>query len=387
MRLALYHPSDGYYATRVPGHGSDYRTSPSISPWFGRFVARQLESMWEALGAPDPFWVVEVGAGLGDLAAAAMESPGPLSDALHWRFVERFERVRSWQRRRLGSAAAVAAWSTALGEPPGVVGCVLANEVLDNFPVHVLEVTAGGVQELYVDLDGAHLVERLGPLSTPSLAAPARQAASQLGEGARFELCPELGVWSCQASRALQRGYLLLFDYGDVEPDIWLEHPRGTIVTHGPADTGPSPLDEPGRKDITAEVNFSAVLGAVEAAGFSPEPLVSQRTWLLSLGLAQVAEEIEVAGFQAALEGWLEQAEVLQGELGLLLELGAFGGLGDLLVVRAAKGAPALVAGRQGDEEGSGTLPQVPINALVAEEDDPVAEGPGLDEPEVDPGV
>ncbi|HEY2666282.1 MAG TPA: SAM-dependent methyltransferase [Actinomycetota bacterium] len=118
MRLALYHPSDGYYATRVPGHGSDYRTSPSIGPWFGRIVARQLEAMWEALGTPDPFWVVEVGAGRGDLAAGAMEAAGPMSDALHWRFVERFERVRSWQRRRLGTAATSAEWAPALGEPP-----------------------------------------------------------------------------------------------------------------------------------------------------------------------------------------------------------------------------------------------------------------------------
>jgi SAM-dependent MidA family methyltransferase len=343
MRLALYHPSDGYYATRVPGHGSDYRTSPSISPWFGRLVARQLEAMWQALGAPDPFWVVEVGAGRGDLAAGAIEAAGPMSDALHWRFVERFERVRSWQGRRLGSAASVAAWSAALADPPGSVGCVLANEVLDNFPVHVLEVTAGDcVREIYVDVEEAHLVERLGPLSTPALAEPARQVAAHLGEGARFELCPELELWCRQASRALERGYLLLLDYGDVEPGIWLDHPRGTLATHGPAELGPSPLEEPGRKDITANVNFSAVLRAVEVAGFCPGPLLSQRTWLLSLGLAQVAEEIETAGFLAALEGWMEQAEVLQGELGLLLELGAFGGLGDVLVLRAAKGAPAL---------------------------------------------
>ena len=93
-------------------------------------------------------------------------------------------------------------------------------------------------------------------------------------------------------------------------------------------------------------LNFSAVLQAVEAAGFFPEPLVSQRTWLLSLGLAQVADEVEAAGFLAALEGWLEQAEVLQGELGLLMELGAVGGLGDLVVLRAAKGAPALAGPR-----------------------------------------
>ena len=114
------------------------------------------------------------------------------------------------------------------------------------------------------------------------------------------------------------------------------------VLGHGPADVGPSPLEDPGRKDITANVNFSAALRAVDAAGFCPYPLVTQRTWLLSLGLAQIADEIDAAGFQAALEGWLEQAEVLQGELGLLLELGAVGGLGDLLVLRAAKGAPAL---------------------------------------------
>jgi SAM-dependent MidA family methyltransferase len=343
MRLALYHPSDGYYATRVPGHGSDYRTSPSITPWFGRLVARQLETMWEALGAPDQFWVLEVGAGLGDLAAGAMEAAGPMSDALHWRFVERFDRVRSWQRRRLGAAATSAEWAPRLGEPPVAAGCVLANEVLDNFPVHALEVTDGDrVREIYVDMDGNHLVERLGPLSTPALAGPAREAASHLDEGARFELCPELEVWCCQAARALERGYLLLVDYGDVQPEIWLDNPRGTLVTHGPAHVGPSPLDDPGSKDITAKVNFSAVLQAVEAAGFCPEPLVSQRSWLLSIGLAQVADEIEAAGFLAALEGWLEQAEVLQGELGLLMELGAVGGLGDLLVLRATKEAPAL---------------------------------------------
>jgi len=88
MRLALYHPTDRYYATRVPGHGADYRTSPSISPWFGRLIGRVLRRMWDDLGRPDPFWVIEVGAGLGDLAAGATEAAGPMAGALRWRFVE-----------------------------------------------------------------------------------------------------------------------------------------------------------------------------------------------------------------------------------------------------------------------------------------------------------
>ncbi|MGH2770608.1 MAG: class I SAM-dependent methyltransferase, partial [Actinomycetota bacterium] len=59
MRLTLYHPAHGYYARRVPGPTSDFSTSPSISPWFGRLLARHLEHMWVALGRPNPFTVVE----------------------------------------------------------------------------------------------------------------------------------------------------------------------------------------------------------------------------------------------------------------------------------------------------------------------------------------
>src|SRR5437660_9137964 len=209
MRLALYHPTDGYYATRVPGHGADYRTSPSISPWFGRLVGRALRHMWEDLGRPDPFRVIEVGAGLGDLAAGAMEAAGPMAGALRWRFVELFDRVAGWQRRRLGSAAALAEWTPELGGAAPVCGCILANEVLDAFPVHVLEVAGDGdAREVCVGLDGDRFVEVLGPLSTASLDAASRRAAACLQVGSRFEVCLELDGWFARASRALERGYL-----------------------------------------------------------------------------------------------------------------------------------------------------------------------------------
>ncbi|MDQ4104595.1 MAG: SAM-dependent methyltransferase [Actinomycetota bacterium] len=340
MQAALYHPSDGYYATRVPGHGSHYRTSPSLTPWFGRLVAREFRRMWQAIGEPDPFWVVEVGAGQGDLAADAMEETDAMGVPLRWRFIERFDRVRDWQRRRLGPAAGSAEWLTDLAGPP-VAGCVLANEVLDNFPVHVLEVAeAGRVQEIYVDVDGDSFVERLGALSDVTLAEPAREAAAHLAPGARFEISSGVEAWCRNASQALTRGYLLLIDYGGLEPDIWLEHPRGTVATYRREDATPSPLDEPGSKDITADVNFSAVARAAQSAGFRPEPVITQSSWLLSLGIARVAEELETAGFMAALEGLVEEATVLQDELGRLIQLGDAGGLGNLLVLRAAKDAP-----------------------------------------------
>lgn len=340
MQAALYHPSDGHYAARVPGHGCHYRTSPSLTSWFGRLIAREFRRMWQALGGPDPFWVVEVGGGRGDLAADAIAEAGSMGVPLRWRFIERFDRVRDWQRRRLGSAAGLAEWSADLSGPP-VDGCVLAHEVLDNFPVHVLEVAdAGSVQEVYVDIDDEGFVERLGALSDLTLAEPARGAAAHLAPGARFEISSGVDAWCRAASRALTCGYLLLIDYGGVEPDIWLEHPHGTVATYGRGDAASSPLDEPGSKDITADVNFSAVARAAQRAGFRPEPVITQSSWLLTLGIAQVAEELETAGFMAALEGLVGEATVLQGELDQLMKLGDAEGLGSLLVLRGAKDAP-----------------------------------------------
>jgi len=275
-----------------------------------------------------------------------MEEPGWLKGALRWRFIERFGRVQELQRKRLGTAAELAQWAPALDESPPVVGCVLANEVLDNFPFHRLQLDRHGeVREVYVDLEGECLVERLGPLSAGELVDTARQAAPRLQEGDRFEVCLELEGWCRQASQALERGYLLIVDYGDVEPDIWLQGRAGSLKTYGPGGMGQDPLREPGRQDITADVNLSALARAVEAAGFQPQPLTTQRAWLLSLGLGRVAEELDLAGFAAALEGWQEQAVVIQGELNLVLKLVAEGGLGDLLVFRAGKAAPPLPAG------------------------------------------
>ncbi|MEA2590770.1 MAG: hypothetical protein QOD62_601, partial [Actinomycetota bacterium] len=210
MRLALYHPQGGYYATRVPGSGGDYGTSPSLTPWFGRLVARELNGMWEAMGRPDRFTVVEVGAGRADLAAGVLACAGDLGDfgaSLRWRFVEHFEKISQLQRRRLGAQAASAEWSQQLGpdshDQVGC-GCVIAHEVLDNFPVHVLEVTeSGDVCEGYVAAERGRLVEHLGPLSDLALVTAAQAAASRLSPGHRLEVSVDVEGWMREAAAAV----------------------------------------------------------------------------------------------------------------------------------------------------------------------------------------
>jgi SAM-dependent MidA family methyltransferase len=346
MRLALYHPRHGYYATRVPGEGGHYGTSPSVSPWFGRLVMRELQAMWRALGCPEEFTVIEVGPGRGDLAAAALGAAGPLGPALRWRFVERFASVAEIQRRRLGAAAARVEWSPHLGVPPAAAGCVIAHEVLDNFPVHLLETGAGAtaVQEVYVTVAGSGLAERLGPLSDPALLD---QATVPSAPGRRFEVCSDLDAFARDAAGALGRGYLLVIDYGDREEALWASNPRGTVVTYGPEGFGSDPLRDPGARDITADVNFSAVARATERAGFQPQQFVTQRDWLLGLGLADEAAALERAADAAWAEDRREAALAIEEQLGLLRTLTAHMGLGDIMVFRAAKQAPELAPGEQ----------------------------------------
>ncbi len=336
MRLALYHPTYGYYAHRVPGPNSDFRTSPSTSPWFGRLLARHLERMWRALGQPNPFTVVEVGAGGADLASAALEAASPpLASALRWRLVEPFEEIERRQRQRL--TAVSAQWARSLTIEPPVTGCILANEVLDNLPVHLLEVAGGRAREIYVGVQGGRFVERPGPLSEPSLSAPARRAGVHLHDGDRFEVCLELDTWCTQASVALERGYVLVIDYGDMEPSLWLRRPAGSLTTYRDGRIGIDALRDAGLADITSHVNFSALERAARRAGFQPQALMTQGDWLRWLGLDQVIESLRQDQWEAQRRERHDQALAFLADRGRAAALGASGGLGDFLVFLAAK--------------------------------------------------
>ena|SRR5947209_8722731 len=124
-----------------------------------------------------------------------------------------------------------------------------------------------------------------------------------LEAGNRFEVCPGFGAWFREAAATIVRRYLLLVDYGDLEPDIWVRTPGGTLASPGPQDLGPSPLEAPGRKDLTARVNFSDALRAARAAEFSPSALLTQAAWLRSLGLEEVADELDLARIKLPRQG------------------------------------------------------------------------------------
>lgn len=338
MELALYDPERGFYTDPARGPGADYETSPALTPAFGSLVSRQLETMWRALYEPEKFTVLEAGGGRGDLAAAVFDSSPELP--LEWIFVERSSRVRTSQERRFGKSSQVA-WQSSLDDGPAVVGVVLANEVLDNFPVHLCEVSPDGVCEVLIDSREDQFIEVLRPPSSPSLAAEMQEPAGHLVIGDRFELGLGLRAWCDEASAALRQGYLLVIDYGDTSPAIWTGRPSGTLVSYRNEQLTTDVLEDPGHADITAHVNFSRLVTGTKSAGFRDATLVTQAEWLESLGLGALVSSLKDAEKQAVAEERHSDAVSLMAERGRLHLLSSTPGLGDLKVLRAAKNAPA----------------------------------------------
>lgn len=295
MEIALYDPAHGYYAgaAQRSGRAGDFFTSVDVGPLFGELIAVQLEEMWRLLGC-GAFDLVEAGAGNGRLTndildAAARDFPGFYA-SIAVTLVERSEAACAAQRATLGAHAPRLAASRA-GLPPRIEGALIANELLDAFPVHVVITTGDRLQEIYVgERDGA-LVEVDGDLSEA-----ARAELSALGTplpaGVRAELCPGARAWMARAGAALTRGFLLLIDYGHDARELHSHaHASGTLVAYRSHTAGAIGwLDRPGSSDLTAHVNLTAVRQAAADAGLDVLGIVDQTYFLIALGLAERLE-------------------------------------------------------------------------------------------------
>ncbi|MDQ4148654.1 MAG: SAM-dependent methyltransferase, partial [Actinomycetota bacterium] len=302
MSMALYGPG-GYYTTRVPGE-FDYDTAPSGSEWFGKLAAVQIEGFWELLGRPDDFRIVEIGPGRGDLAAAAAGAlKAPLREAVTWHLVEPLPYIEMLQRHRLSEAQARFEWMSNLRGLESSTGVLLANEVLDNFAFRVFEVTEEGVEEIGVGIRKSRpeLEEVRLELEEP-YPEEVLLALDHVEPGDRFEV-REFDNFCNDAAHVLDAGFLLVIDYGDVEPDIWVRRPMGTVVTYSGARLAFDPLEGIGMRDITAHVNFSSLERSARRAGMKPTPLRTQREWLASLGLNEAVTALRDEARSAADRG------------------------------------------------------------------------------------
>ena len=312
MEHALYHPEFGYYTRPTDAAGEDrigwdgdYYTSFDVHPILAQALARQVRQIDEQLGAPDPFTVVEMGPGKGLLARdffAACEKDSPtLFARLRYVLIERSPAMIAEQRRVLAPWLVFdnVSWLNSLSEltTDSLTGVVLSNELVDAFPVHRIRIAQGEPREVYVDEAGGRFVERLGPLSTPDLSAYLRRLAAMnitLPEGYTTEINLEAMAWMREVARVLGRGMALTIDYGHTAQDRYgPERSRGTLLCYWKQLTSEDPLTRVGLQDLTAHVDFTALVAVGEEAGLHLTGFTNQMSFLMSLGVEQALERLE----------------------------------------------------------------------------------------------
>ena len=310
MDLALYHPEQGYYSSprEKIGREGDFYTSPSIHPIFGHLIARQLHQMAEILGYPSPFSIVEMGAGKGMVCSDILNYyrhhlPGFYDDILYI-LAEKSPSFEERQRTFLAEFAAdgKVKWvspDVLLGGERFYVGCLLSNELIDSFPVHLVQQKGGQLCEVYVGDQDYGLAEILGPPSSPWLGAYLQDYGLPFQEGQRGEVNLKALEWVEAVSRGLQRGFVLTIDYGYEAQELY--HPsrrQGTLLCYFRHTISTNPYQRIGYQDITSHVNFSALVRKGEAVGLQKVGCTEQYKFLAALGLLEDLEKIEKSSDQ-----------------------------------------------------------------------------------------
>ena len=221
--------------------------------------------------------MVEPGSGNGqlsrDILAAARGLPEAFSHSLIYLCLDRHPLPPP--PGQPAAAAAIAASGLPLR---GLRGCILSNELLDAFPVHQVRLVDGRLREVFVTLEPANapgespLALSLDDPSTPALAARLEELEITLAEGQTAEICLGLESWSAAAASALDQGFVLTIDYGRTADELYSPQlrPRGALVTYYRHTQTDAPLRRIGQQDITAQVDFTALVNAGRRAGLEP---------------------------------------------------------------------------------------------------------------------
>ena len=273
MQQALYHPQYGYYrGGRNPfGKAGDYYTAQQLQPVFGILIAARIRALFEELGRPEELTVVDLGAGRGEMAAALSEFRYLPVEIGHGRL------------------------------PDGFSGVVLANEFFDALPVRLAVCRGGAFREMRVGWNGERFVWVEGQPVESEVSEYLRGSSALSEEGHLVEVNLEALRWVEEIARCLQRGFLFAIDYGYTARES-LRFPQGTLMSYRNHVALEDVLAEPGQRDITSHVPFTALQRHAASCG-----LQTVRYETLAQTLLSVGERDE---FAAALAGPTETERV-----------------------------------------------------------------------------
>jgi SAM-dependent MidA family methyltransferase len=208
---------------------------------------------------------------------------------------------------------------------------------VDAFPVSVVTRASGRLKEIYVTADGDRLIEKAGPLSGTALAAAVARYAHDLEEGHRVEMNLRAADWIRAVAAKLVRGFVITIDYGDLASHLYTpDRPRGTLLAYRGHTATEDFYSAPGESDLTAHVNFSALIDAGKEAGLELAGFTTQERFLLGLG--------EESAFSDLYEPGESEAERLQARLKLkrLINPEGMGNIFKVLIQHRGAASPEL---------------------------------------------
>ena len=348
MRTALYAPGLGYYsggATKF-GQTGDFITAPEMSPLFAKTLARQAAQVLQLTGGN----ILEFGAGSGQLAFDLMLELEKLGSLPHRYFIlevsgDLQQRQRELLQKRVPTLAQRVTWLERL--PEKFEGLILANEVLDAMPVHLIAWRGGEIFERGVTYEGEEFrwSERLlteGELFDAARQLPVHLHAHLDDNGYISEVSLSARHFIRSLAKILQAGVVLLIDYGFGEREYY--HPQragGTLMCHYRHRSHDNPFYLPGLQDITSHVDFSGISKAGFDSGLELLGYTNQASFLINCGITEILAETPPAN----VKDYLPLANQLQklvspAEMGELFKAVALG-----------KNIPEpLIGFRQGDK-------------------------------------
>jgi SAM-dependent MidA family methyltransferase len=289
MESALYDPEHGYYSSGRAQIGSrgDFHTAVSVGPLFGALLARQFVEMWQRLGSPSDWALVEQGAFDGQLAADVLSALAEFApdcfESTTLRLVEPFEALCDRQRKTLSNFQQKVEWFSRIQDLPCFAGVHFSNELLDAFPVHRLRLTAEGWREMRVGADGNILRWVETAITDPGVLRAAQRLLPR-EPGALAEVCSGYAPLLETVAGKLQCGWLLALDYGMSEAELALPIRRdGTLSAYKEQRRQPGLLDLPGHQDLTAQVNFSEFARHAISSGWTLEGYAEQHRFFTGL--------------------------------------------------------------------------------------------------------
>jgi SAM-dependent MidA family methyltransferase len=315
MEMALYHPGEGYYTSgrQTIGQCGDFYTSAYLTSLFGEMLAVQLEEMWQALGR-QPFTIVEYGAGTGLLCRdilCRLKENKELYEDLRYYIIEKSATMRQKEKELLPEKVR---WVAAITDIAPVTGCILSNELVDNFSVHQV-VMEDQLMEVCVAFDGG-FTEMLRP-APKALKDYLEQLQVTLPPGYRAEIDLEATNWIQEVARALDKGFVLTIDYGYPSSALYSKK-SGTLACYNRHKVSYCPYDRIGDQDITHHVNFSALDYWGHRSGLDCCGFTSQVHFLQGLGLTRYLREWETTGSQDPVirQQQLRQLQILLMDMG-----------------------------------------------------------------------